>query len=70
FTEATGNPCVLLYDDLAAELDTKHRNLILEVLSHMHIQLFLTAIEEKHIDLSLWPVKKMFHVEHGQLKNS
>jgi DNA replication and repair protein RecF len=67
FTEATEKPCVLLYDDLAAELDEKHRNKILTVLSTMNIQLFLTAIEKQHVDLSAWPVKRMFHVEHGQL---
>ena len=67
FTEATKKPCVLLYDDLAAELDEKHRNQILAVLSTMNIQLFLTAIEKQQIDLSAWPVKRMFHVEHGQL---
>ncbi len=67
FTDATGRSCVLLYDDLAAELDEMHRNSILEVLSTMNIQLFLTAIEEKQIDLSVWSTKKMFHVEHGQL---
>jgi DNA replication and repair protein RecF len=67
FTEATKKPCVLLYDDLAAELDEKHRNQILAVLSTMNIQLFLTAIEQQQINLSAWPVKKMFHVEHGKL---
>ena len=67
FTEATNQPCVLLYDDLPAELDAKHRKLILSVLSTMNIQLFLTAIENQQIDLSAWEVKKMFHVEHGNL---
>jgi DNA replication and repair protein RecF len=69
FTEATNNTCVLLYDDLAAELDSNHRKLILKVLSTMNIQLFITAIEESQIDLSAWKVKKKFHVEHGQLKD-
>jgi len=67
FTEATNKPCVLLYDDLPAELDINHRQLILSVLSSMNIQLFLTAIEKQQIDLSAWPIKKMFHVEHGRL---
>ena len=67
FTEATNKPCVLLYDDLAAELDEKHREQILAVLSTMNIQLFLTAIEEQQINLAGWNVKKMFHVEHGKL---
>ncbi len=67
FTEATGKSCVLLYDDLAAELDSKHRSLILKVLSTMNIQLFLTAIEDAQIDLSAWSNTMMFHVEHGVL---
>ncbi|PCJ85043.1 MAG: DNA replication/repair protein RecF [Thiotrichaceae bacterium] len=67
FTEATNKPCVLLYDDLAAELDANHRKLILTELSKMNIQLFLTAIENEQIDLSAWHEKKMFHVEHGVL---
>ena len=69
FSEATQKPCVLLYDDLAAELDAHHRNLILSVLSTMNIQLFLTAIEENQIDLAAWKTKKKFHVEHDQLKD-
>lgn len=67
FTESTNQSCVLLYDDLAAELDLSHRQLILTVLSSMNIQLFLTAIEKQQIDLSAWSVKMMFHVEHGEL---
>jgi len=70
FTELTGKSCVLLYDDLAAELDANHRQLILKVLSKMDIQLFLTAIEESQIDLSAWKIKKLFHVEHGRLKDN
>ncbi|NOQ87719.1 MAG: DNA replication and repair protein RecF, partial [Gammaproteobacteria bacterium] len=68
FTEATNTSCVLLYDDLPAELDANHRKLILSVLSKMNIQLFLTAIEKQQIDISAWQEKKMFHVEHGELK--
>jgi len=68
FTEASNKPCVLLYDDLAAELDANHRQLILSVLSTMNIQLFLTAIEKNQINLSSWKVKKMFHVEQGVVK--
>ena len=69
FSEATNKPCVLLYDDLPAELDARHRKLILSVLADMNIQLFITAIEENQIDLSHWPVKKKFHVEHGKINS-
>ncbi len=67
FTESKGKSCVLLYDDLPAELDEYHRKLILSVLSTMNIQLFVTAIDSKQIDLSAWEIKKMFHVEHGEI---
>lgn len=70
FTETTNSACVLLYDDLPAELDANHRKLILSVLSTMNIQLFLTAIEKHQIDLSAWEIKKMFHVEHGELDSN
>ena len=69
FTESSNHSCVLLYDDLAAELDVHHREKILSVLSKMNIQLFLTAIDKQQIDLSAWQVKKMFHVEHGTLNS-
>jgi len=69
FTENSEKSCVLLYDDLAAELDLNHRKLILSVLSKMNIQLFLTAIEKEQIDLSSWKIKKMFHVKHGNVKS-
>ena len=68
FTQSSDRQCLLLYDDLAAELDSRHRDNILSVLSTMDIQLFLTAIEPEQINLSAWKEKKMFHVEQGQLK--
>lgn len=69
FTESTGRNCVLLYDDLAAELDSMHKEKILNVLLNMDVQLVLTAIESEQINLSAWSTKKMFHVERGQLKD-
>lgn len=69
FTEQNKQSCILLYDDLAAELDRDHRELILSVLVEMRLQLFITAIEPGQIDLSNWPSKKMFHVEHGCMKD-
>lgn len=65
FSQVTEKSCVLLYDDLAAELDPTHIRMILSVLSKMDIQLFLTAIDKQQIDLSDWPDSKLFHVEHG-----
>jgi len=69
FSAMKKQSCVLLYDDLAAELDEKNRSLILAELASMQVQLFVTAIETGQIDLSAWTQKKMFHVEQGKLKD-
>ena len=68
FSQSAARHCILLYDDLAAELDKEHRKQIMSVLKSMPIQLFLTAIEPDQIDLQGWSDVRMFHVEQGQLK--
>lgn len=65
YSESIGLPCVLLYDDLAAELDARNKAYILSVLSSMNVQLFLTAIEPDHLELDSGVDSMMFHVEHG-----
>ncbi len=65
FVQADDRRCVLLYDDLAAELDRENRNKVLTVLEKMPIQLFLTAIEPGQIPASNCRPQRMFHVEHG-----
>jgi DNA replication and repair protein RecF len=65
FTATDIRHCILLYDDLAAELDDEHRQQILKVLEQMPIQLFLTAIEAEQIDTSHWKERNMFHVKQG-----
>ncbi|UCB54147.1 MAG: DNA replication/repair protein RecF [Thiotrichales bacterium] len=67
FTEVAARHCILLYDDLAAELDQHNRTQVLSVLQAMPIQLFLTAIEPGQIDLQSWSDVCMFHVEQGRL---
>jgi DNA replication and repair protein RecF len=66
--EAAGIESVVLIDDLAAELDTCHRERLFEVLEDSGAQLFITAT-----DAGLLPVRarqqgKTFHVEHGQVR--
>ena len=68
FSQSAARHCILLYDDLAAELDKEHRKQIMSVLKSMPIQLFLTAIETDQIELQEWSDVRMFHVEQGQLK--
>jgi DNA replication and repair protein RecF len=68
FSQSAARHCILLYDDLSAELDKEHRKQIMSVLKSMPIQLFLTAIEPDQIELQEWSDVRMFHVEQGHLK--
>ena len=66
--ENTGQQSVLLVDDLAAELDIKHRNSLIDLLIDTEAQLFVTATEQNSFALPSEIESKMFHVEHGILK--
>lgn len=71
FTRMTGRKSVYLIDDLPAELDEKHRSLLVHWLNVMGTQVFITGIERETL-LSSWREKteitpKMFHVEQGRV---
>ena len=59
---------ILLVDDLAAELDLEHRQNLIELLVDTKAQLFVTATEQNSFVLPPEIESKMFHVEHGVLK--
>lgn len=59
---------ILLVDDLAAELDIQHRQNLIELLVDTEAQLFVTATEQNSFVLPPEIESKMFHVEHGVLK--
>ena len=60
--------CFLL-DDFAAELDGINRAKLLDYLSKMKCQVFITATEQSDFgDLTTLDNYKMFHVEHGNIK--
>ena len=69
FTQNSKNKCVLLYDDLPAELDSGNQNKIMSILSRLNIQLFVTAIDTKQIQFHDWHKHKVFHVEHGEIQD-
>ncbi len=63
----SGGVCAYLIDDLPAELDRQHCQLVCELLSSMRAQVFVTSIEQGDIS-SVWPESddlQVFHVEHG-----
>lgn len=68
FTCKTARHCVVLVDDLAAELDPSHRQLLMQTLSGMSLQVFATATEPGLIETADWISHKVFHVERGGLR--
>ena len=66
--EKTNQESVLLVDDLAAELDIQHRQSLIELLIDTNAQLFVTATEQNSFVLPVEIEPKMFHVEHGEVK--
>jgi len=64
----TNQQSILLVDDLAAELDIQHRQHLIELLIDTQAQLFVTATEQNSFVLPPEIESKMFHVEHGILK--
>jgi DNA replication and repair protein RecF len=59
---------IILIDDLGAELDVEHRALLFNTVKSLGTQVFVTTPELKLIDYGDWSERKVFHVEHGKLK--
>ncbi len=63
--QATGRHCLLLLDDLAAELDASHLGRFLELVRETEAQVFLSSVEKAR--LPAWEDARLFHVEHGKI---
>ncbi len=63
--QTTGRQCLLLLDDLAAELDAGHLGRFLELVGETHAQVFLTSVEKSRFPA--WEGAAMFHVEQGKI---
>jgi DNA replication and repair protein RecF len=68
FTQQTARACVILVDDLPAELERVYRERLLRALSQLDAQLFITAIEADDLNMGMWPDVKRFHVEQGDIQ--
>ncbi|MDH5784309.1 MAG: DNA replication/repair protein RecF [Chromatiales bacterium] len=64
----TGRRPVFLIDDLAAELDPVHRELFINILHDVGSQIFISTPDQSLIETERWSESKVFHVEHGQVK--
>jgi len=63
--QVTGRQCLLLLDDLAAELDRGHLDRFLDLVRESETQVFLTSVEKDR--LPAWANASLFHVEHGKI---
>lgn len=64
--QLTQQQCIYLIDDLAAELDAKHRRRIAEILVSLKSQIFVTAIEPGDInELLNMTETRMFQIDQG-----
>jgi DNA replication and repair protein RecF len=60
---------IYLIDDLPSELDKVSRGSLIALLSRQKAQIFVTAVENNgRSDISTDNPLKMFHVEHGSVK--
>lgn len=67
FNKYKQEACLVLVDDLPAELDLAHRRLFMDLLYSIGGQVFVTATDANLLHLSDYPEKKMFHVEQGKV---
>lgn len=65
-----GQPCVILVDDLPAELDSENQQKLCDALVQSGSQVFVTAIHQKELRSRFSNTEiRLFHVEHGTIKN-
>ena len=69
FQQESGRQTIYLVDDLASELDEKHRFALCKLLEDLKCQVFITSIDKEKLTDVWKPVaSKVFHVEHGKLE--
>lgn len=69
--EATQKSCLLLVDDLPAEIDEEHQGRLCDLLDSLDIQLFLTCVNPQGLMTKRWSETSdqvsLFHVKQGQI---
>jgi len=68
FQQESGRRTIYLVDDLASELDEKHRFALCKLLEDLKCQVFITSIDKDKLTDIWQPVaSKVFHVEQGSI---
>lgn len=62
-----GDACILLIDDLPAELDPDNRVRVTRTLAELDAQLFVTAIEPGLLDATAWRQARTFQLARGEI---
>lgn len=66
--KCTDRKPIYLIDDLPSELDSKSRSHLMELLARQKAQVFVTMVERRELSYSCQVPMKMFHVEHGSVR--
>ena len=66
YRELTGQPCTLLLDDLAAELDTGYLSRFMDMVEDTGAQTHITTIKEAPTSI-IQRTARMFHVKQGKI---
>lgn len=67
YRREVGDACILLIDDLPAELDSQSRARVTRVLAELDTQLFVTAIEPGLLDAAPWHEARIFQLARGEI---
>lgn len=59
-------PCVLLLDDLPAELDASRREALMTLLLPLEMQVLVTTTDEGLLPLKVWPNFALFYMKQGE----
>ena len=66
--KASSQRCVVLLDDIRAELDQEHAHALMTALQNLGCQVFITVIDRHQLELKGWQNTKLFHVKQGMCK--
>ena len=66
YRRQVGDACILLIDDLPAELDPDNRVRVMQALAALDTQLFVTAIEPGLLDIVAWREAQIFHLRRDK----
>jgi DNA replication and repair protein RecF len=69
FRDYRQHACIFLIDDLSSELDEQARSRLMEELAKQDSQVFVTGIDARMVPLAGWSLHRVFHVEHGVVKD-